>query len=282
MSGKLWIVATPIGNIDDFSARAITVLNRVNLILAEDTRRSRLLLEHYHIATPMQAWHLFNERRKLGEVLQRLLKGEELALISDAGTPLISDPGFWLVDACFKEGVAVSTVPGACAAIAAISVSGLDADHFYFEGFLPAKRGDRIKRLQALANLPCTMICYEAPHRLLDSLMDMEQCLGSERVVTVVKELTKLHEQAIKASLCEQISYWNNQTIKGEWVIVVDKAPAASNEKRLTARQERLLQSLLQKMPAKQAVKLVADLTDMRANDLYKTYCSGACRGSER
>lgn len=275
MSGKLWVVATPIGNLDDFSVRAVAVLRRVRLILAEDTRHSRLLLDHYQITTPTQAWHLFNEHRKLDAVLQRLLSGEELALISDAGTPLISDPGSLLVDACYRVGVVVSTVPGACAAIAGLSVSGIAADKFYFEGFLPAKSGERVKRLRQLADFPCTVVCYEAPHRLLASLRDMIQCLGNDRVITVIKELTKMHEQAVRAPLVQQVAYWSERPVKGEWVIVIEKVAdqVGISDVLLTRQQEHLLRELLDRMPAKQAVKLVAELAGVRANELYRLYC---------
>ncbi len=298
LPGKLWIVATPIGNLEDLSPHAVDVLRHVSLILAEDTKHSKRLLEHFDVFTPMQSWHLFNERQQLSTVLTRLRSGQELALISDAGTPLISDPGGLLVQACQQEGIPVSSVPGACAAICALSISGIAAEHFYFEGFLPAKSGSRQKRLTTLAAFTqhapdCAIICYEAPHRLLVSLTDMQDCFGPQRVVATLKELTKMHERVLLAPLAQQLTFWraHQSQIKGEWVIIIapynQPADTSANSKTpssvdkdnnlqpplLNVAQEHLLHQLLACLPTKHAVQLVAELTGQSAKILYKQYC---------
>jgi len=199
--GKLWIVATPIGNLDDLSARAQAILRQADLIAAEDTRHSAALLQHYAIATRRVALHEHNEREASADLVQRMRDGAQIALISDAGTPLVSDPGFRLVRAAREAGIVVSPVPGACAAIAALSAAGLPSDRFVFEGFLPAKSAGRRARLQALRGETRTLIFYESSHRIVEALDDLAGVFGADRHAVVARELTKLFETVLDDSL---------------------------------------------------------------------------------
>lgn len=220
MSGHLFLVPTPIGNLEDMTFRAIRVLKEVDAILAEDTRTSGHLLKHFEIRTPLQSYHKFNEHQVIERLIARLSQGDKLALISDAGTPGISDPGFLLVRACRKAGIPVECLPGATALIPAIAVSGLPSDRFCFEGFLPAKKG-RQTRLLKLSLEVRTMVFYESPYRLLKTLLDLAQALGESRGVTVCRELSKLHEEVFHGSLLEAHAHFAAKAIKGELVLVV-------------------------------------------------------------
>ncbi|MBN2669088.1 MAG: 16S rRNA (cytidine(1402)-2'-O)-methyltransferase [Bacteroidales bacterium] len=217
---KLYVVPTPIGNLKDITFRAIEVLKSVDLILAEDTRTSGQLLKHFDIDTRMQSYHKFNEHQQLQKYIDLILAGQDLALISDAGTPAISDPGFLLVRACKQNKIEVETLPGATALIPALVNSGLPNDRFVFEGFLPVKKG-RQKRLTALQSEEKTMIFYESPHRLVKTLMQMAEFFGDDRQVSVSRELSKLHEENVLGSLKEVIYYFENKGVKGEIVIVL-------------------------------------------------------------
>lgn len=217
---KLIIVPTPIGNLDDITHRAIKVLQSADVILAEDTRNSGKLLKHFDIETRMIQYHQHNEHKVVDKVTQRIANGETMALITDAGTPAISDPGFLLVRKCISENIEVECLPGATAFVPALVNSGLPADKFFFEGFLPHKKG-RQTRLKTLAQLPYTIVLYESPHRLLKTLIQLSKFFGSERKVSVSRELTKLHEETIRGTVSEVIEYFTNNTIKGEIVIVV-------------------------------------------------------------
>jgi 16S rRNA (cytidine1402-2'-O)-methyltransferase len=217
----LYIVPTPIGNLEDITLRGKRILQEVDLILAEDTRTSRKLLDQYQIQTPLRAFHAHNEHKTLDSILQLLNTGQNLALISDAGTPGISDPGFLLVRACAEKEIPVQVLPGATALIPALVVSGLPCDRFFFEGFLPHKKG-RQTRLKYLAELDHTFILFESPHRLLKCLKQLAECCGSDRDACVVRELTKIHEEVKRAPLSELISYYEGPgTVKGEIVVVV-------------------------------------------------------------
>tara|TARA_B100001765_G_scaffold215234_1_gene186097 strand:+ start:1453 stop:2124 length:672 start_codon:yes stop_codon:yes gene_type:complete len=218
--GKLYVIPTPIGNLEDITLRAIKVLNEVDLILAEDTRTSGKLLKHYEIGTPMQSHHMHNEHKTVTGVVARITQGETIALISDAGTPAISDPGFLLVRACVKEGIEVDCLPGATAFVPALVNSGLPNDRFVFEGFLPVKKG-RQTRLTALSEETRTLVFYESPHKLVKTLGQFVAFFGEDRNVSVSRELTKLHEETIRGTLLEVLAHFEQQPPKGELVIVI-------------------------------------------------------------
>ena len=218
---KLYIVPTPIGNLEDFTFRAINVLKDVNLILCEDTRRSKKLLIHYNIETPLRSHHKFNEHKEIGKIVDKILSGEKMALISDAGTPGISDPGFLAVRTCLENNIQVECLPGATALIPALVNSGIPFDKFVFEGFLPLKKG-RKTRLEKLSEEKRTMIFYESPHKLLKTLNDFSNSFGSDRKVSISRELTKIYEETIRLSLEESIKLFNDKPPKGEFVIIVE------------------------------------------------------------
>ena len=217
---KLYIVPTPIGNLKDITFRAIEILKEVDIVLAEDTRTTGKLLKHYEIQTRLQSYHKFNEHQQLQYYIDILLSEQTIALVSDAGTPAISDPGFLLVREAVKNGIAVETLPGATALIPAIVNSGLPNDRFVFEGFLPPKKG-RQKRLTALLEEERTMIFYESPYRLIKTLEQFKELFGEDRQVSVSRELSKMYEENYRGSLTEVISHFSSKTIKGEIVIVL-------------------------------------------------------------
>jgi len=269
MSGTLFIVATPIGNLADVSERALLVLKQVALIAVEDTRHSARLLQAYGIATPMLAVHEFNERQRTESLLDRVSAGEKIALISDAGTPLISDPGYQLVRRAHQRGLHVVPVPGASAVIAALSTAGLPSDRFAFEGFLPSKRSARLASLQKLRREPRTLIFYEAPHRILECLQDMIECFGRDREVTLARELTKTHETIRNGdlgSLLEYVAGDANQQ-KGEIVLVVGGYEPEGLE--LDETVLRMLGILLEELPLKQAAALLARITGLAKSEIY-------------
>lgn len=218
--GKLFVVPTPIGNLEDITLRAIRVLKECSLILAEDTRTSGVLLKHFGIETRMQSHHKFNEHRVTNSLLEKLKSGETIALISDAGTPAISDPGFYLVRACIQEGVEVECLPGATAFIPALVESGLPNDRFCFEGFLPQKKG-RQTRLKQLVDETRTMVFYESPYRVVKTLSQLAENLGEERDATISREISKLHAETVRGTLRELIAHFSENIPKGEFVIVV-------------------------------------------------------------
>lgn len=219
--GKLFLVPTPIGNLDDMTFRAIKVLKEADLILAEDTRNSGKLLKHFDIGTPMQSHHMHNEHKTVDQLVSRIQAGETIALISDAGTPAISDPGFLLTRACVQAGVEVDCLPGATAFIPALVNSGLPNDKFVFEGFLPVKKG-RQTRLKLLAEEARTMIFYESPHKLIKTLGHFVEYFGEDRKVSVSREITKMHEETIRGTAPEVLQYYTDHPPKGEIVIVVE------------------------------------------------------------
>ena len=218
---KLYIVPTPIGNLDDMTFRAIKVLKEVDIILAEDTRTSGKLLKHFDIATPMQSHHMHNEHKILNNLIDRLKSGETMALITDAGTPAISDPGFLLTRACVENDIAIACLPGATAFVPALVNSGLPNDKFVFEGFLPPKKG-RQTRLKLLSKENRTIIFYESPHKLLKTLSQLVEYFGAERKISVSRELTKLYEETIRGTVAEVLTHFENKAPKGEFVIVVE------------------------------------------------------------
>ena len=217
---QLYLVPTPIGNLQDITLRALEVLKDVDTILAEDTRTSSKLLRHYQVSNKVESFHAFNEHKKLTGLIQRLQAGETMALISDAGTPSISDPGFLLVRACHEQQISVECLPGPTALIPALVNSALPSDRFVFEGFLPAKKG-RKSRLESIGKESKTVILYESPHRLLKTLEQLSEVLGSDRKASVSRELTKIHQETINGSLKELTEYYKQNTLKGELVIVI-------------------------------------------------------------
>lgn len=216
----LYLVPTPIGNLRDITLRALDVLKEVNTILAEDTRTSSKLLKHYQINNTLESFHAFNEHKRLNQLIERLRQGETMALISDAGTPAISDPGFLLVRACNEHQIPVECLPGATALIPALVNSGLPSDRFVFEGFLPTKKG-RKSRLEKITEESRTVILYESPHRLLKTLEQLGELLGNGRQASISRELTKIHQETVNGSLEELLNYYRNNTLKGELVIVI-------------------------------------------------------------
>lgn len=217
----LYVVPTPVGNLEDITLRALRVLKEVDLILAEDTRTSSVLLKHYDIHTPLRSHHKFNEHETSDDMAERIRSGLNVALISDAGTPGISDPGFMLVRACVERGVEVQCLPGATAFVPALVDSGLPCDRFYFEGFLPQKKG-RQTRLMKLAEQEHTMIIYESPFRLVKTLEQLVEYLGKERLASVSREISKVHEETRRGSLAELVQSFKERAPKGEIVIIVD------------------------------------------------------------
>jgi 16S rRNA (cytidine1402-2'-O)-methyltransferase len=265
-------VATPIGNLGDMTARAVEVLRSVTVIAAEDTRHSAPLLRHFGIATPCITFHDHNEREQTAKLILRLRHGDSVALISDAGTPLLSDPGYHLVHAAHDARIKVISIPGASALLSALAASGMPTDRFAFEGFLPAKAAARRQRLAALRDEPRTLIFYEAPHRLLDSLIEMTAVFGNEREAALARELTKLHETVRKDRL-ENLLQWvrsDPQQQKGECVIVLHGAPPAAEDDVGEREARRVLDILLKELPVKQATALAAKITGERKNRLYR------------
>ena len=222
--GKLYVVPTPIGNLEDMTFRAIRILKEADIILAEDTRTSAHLMKHFEIQTKMHSHHKFNEHKTVEHVASRIKAGETIALISDAGTPAISDPGFLLVRECVKAGIEVECLPGATALIPALVVSGLPNDKFCFEGFLPQKKG-RMTRMKELAEEPRTIVFYESPYRVVKTLTQLAEHFGEERQASCSRELSKLHEQTVRGTLKELIALFTEKDPKGEFVMVVAGKP---------------------------------------------------------
>lgn len=268
--GCLYIVATPIGNLQDISPRALNTLREVNLVAAEDTRHSSRLLQHFGINTPMLSLHNFNETQRVEKLLEQLANGKSVALISDAGTPLISDPGYHLVESARSQGFKVVPLPGPCALVTALCAAGLPSNRFIFEGFLPIKTAARQKHLLNLQNETRTLIFYEAPHRILETLTDMVTLFGSTRKAVVARELTKTFE-TIKDGALKELLEWMQADAhqqKGEFVILVhgaDKADVTDDAAALN-----VLEILLTELPVKQAANLTAKITGAKKNWLYE------------
>ncbi len=271
VKNALYIVATPLGNADDMSRRALEVLGGVDVIAAEDTRRIKRLLQHFHLRADCISLHEHNEGAASAQVVKRLQAGQSVALVSDAGTPLISDPGYELIRLAQAAGVRVIPVPGPSALTAALSVAGLPSDRFVFEGFLPPRSAARRARLAQLQNEPRTLIFYEAPHRIVETLRDMEAVFGAEREAAVVRELTKTYE-TVRRDTLGHLAEWvasDNEQQKGEIVVLVHGAPQLPGA---TAEVDvrRLLTILLEGKSTKEAVALAADLTGEKRNRLYE------------
>jgi 16S rRNA (cytidine1402-2'-O)-methyltransferase len=272
--GTLYVVATPIGNLTDLSSRARDVLASVDVIAAEDTRHTRGLLSHFGIERALVSLHEHNERRVLDDLVQRLRAGESVAQVSDAGTPLVSDPGFHLVRAAQDAGIRVVPVPGPSAVLAALAAAGVPTDRFVFEGFLPSKEGARRKRLQELAAEPRTLVFFEAPHRIAETLADLAAIFGAHREAAVARELTKTFETIRRAPLAE-LAAWVNEDAnqrRGELVLVVHGAPETEGE--LDAEALRVLKLLAAELPPRQAAALAAEITGKKKNLLYQALLS--------
>ena len=270
--GTLYIVSTPIGNIGDITVRAQEVLQQVNLVLCEDTRHTQKLLNQLGIrASRLQSLHEHNERQKSPGYIQAMLNGEKIALVSDAGTPLLSDPGFLLVRLARQAGVHIQVVPGACAAIAALSVSGAATDSFYFEGFLPHKTVARKKALQRIGDISCTVVLYESVHRLLGTLNDMQHVWSAQRAIIIAKELTKLHERVISGTISEVIAAFEHhpEWCQGEFVLVIPALPASSDSG-VSELGKKIMHELSSELGCSKAAKIAARISGDSRNDLYK------------
>ncbi|WP_301098505.1 16S rRNA (cytidine(1402)-2'-O)-methyltransferase [Otariodibacter sp.] len=271
-SGILYIVATPIGNLEDITQRALNTFESVDLIAAEDTRHSGLLLSHYGIKKPFFALHDHNEQQKVNVLIDKLQKGLSIALISDAGTPLISDPGFHLVRQCREVGIKVVPLPGPCAAITALCSAGIASDRFCFEGFLPAKTKGRCDKLTSLLEESRTMIFYESTHRILDSLADIQKIFGAERYIVMARELTKTWE-TIYGSTVEKLIDWINEDlnrIRGEIVLVIEGTSILSDRGDISPQATNLLERLSKELPLKKAAIIVAESFGYKKNELYQ------------
>jgi 16S rRNA (cytidine1402-2'-O)-methyltransferase len=274
-AGRLYVVATPIGNLGDLSARARETLANCALIAAEDTRHTGILLKHFGIATPQLSLHEHNEETRAVEIIARLREGKSVALVSDAGTPAISDPGFELVRAVAAAGIDIIAIPGPCAAIAALSIGALPTDRFCFEGFLPARGAARRQRLKSLEGESRTLVIYESPHRVRETLEDCVAAFGEARAATVVREATKLHETTYRASLLELLnkSHSDADFARGEIVLLIGGAPqtaADDADSEGKAELDKVLIALLAELPLKQAARLAAQITGARDNEAYK------------
>ena len=272
LTGILYIVATPIGNLQDITQRALDTFAQVDLIAAEDTRHSGLLLSHYGIKKPFFALYDHNEQEKAHILVEKLKQGSHIALISDAGTPLISDPGFHLVRQCREAGIRVVPLPGACAAITALCASGIASDRFCFEGFLPAKSKARKDKLENIAEEDRTLIFYESTHRILDTLEDMQSVLGEERYIVLAREITKTWE-TITGNTIKNLREWlledPNRT-KGEMVLIVEGKPKSDNNDEISSQAVKALELIAEELPLKKAAAIVAELYGYKKNALYQ------------
>jgi len=272
-AGALYVVATPIGNLKDLSRRAVEVLDGVDLILAEDTRHSAKLLAHYGIGTACRSFHDHNEARQVTQLVKRIADGGRVALISDAGTPLISDPGFRLVAALREQGHTIIPIPGPSAAICALSIAGLPTDRFCFEGFLPPRASARRRLLHSLSSEARTLIFYESPRRVLTTVSDLVAEFGAERPAVLAREMTKIHETVVSGTLVELRSWLEThpEQRRGEYVIVVAGAPPAREDDAATdAATRNLLRVLVDELPVKQAVAVAVRITGSKRNVLYR------------
>jgi 16S rRNA (cytidine1402-2'-O)-methyltransferase len=268
--GKLYIVGTPIGNLEDITFRAIKILQTVDLIAAEDTRHTGRLLQHFQIKTPQTSYHQHNRNTKTSELIQQLIEGKSIALVSDAGMPGISDPGYELVTACVEEGIKVVPIPGACAFVTALSASSLATDRFVFEGFLPTKAKQRRENLELLVSESRTLIFYESPHRLRDTLQDLASVFGNSRRIVLARELTKLYEEFWRGSIEEAIHHYNSRPPQGEYTLLVAGAEFIKQE--LTEEEIKTqLQSLInQGISRSQASREIAKTTSLHRRHIYE------------
>lgn len=269
-SGTLYIVGTPIGNLEDISFRAVRILKEVDAIAAEDTRHTGKLLHHFQIKKPQISYHEHNQQQRIPEILDRLHQGATIALVTDAGMPGISDPGYELVKACVKNGITVVPIPGANAAITALSAAGLPTDRFVFEGFLPIKGKERRQRLEMLQSEVRTIILYEAPHRLLTTLQDLINILGGERQIVIARELTKLHEEFWRGTIEKALDYYSQREPQGEFTLIISgssiKAPILSEE----SIKSELIKLLKQGSSRSDACRQLAEQTSLPRRQIYQ------------
>ena len=272
LPSTLYLVATPIGNLSDMGERALKVLSEVDFIAAEDTRNTLRLLAHFGISKPLVSYHEHNRRERGGEIVQRLKGGESCALVTDAGTPAVSDPGEDLVRLCAQEGVNVTSVPGACAFVTALILSGLATDRFVFEGFLPVQKKERGERLTALKAESRTFILHEAPHKLRRTLEELRDTLGGERRIALCRELTKLNEEIIRTTLAAAVELYGEREPRGEYVLVIEGGHAASSGEDATegmSPREAVEYYISEGSPKNEAIKRVARERGMARNDVY-------------
>jgi len=268
-TGTLYIVATPIGNLEDITLRAIKTLKDVDLIAAEDTRHTRHLLDRYQIGTQLTSYHDHNKEEKAPVLVARMLEGKSVALVSDAGTPGISDPGYFLINLAIDQGITVVPIPGATAAIAALSVSGMPTDSFVFEGFLPAKHMARLKRIRDLVREERTMIFYEAPHKVIRAIEDMIDILGDRRAV-MTRELTKIHEETVRGTLSEILKRLKTGTVKGEFTLIVHGATTEPLKQDIDTAEYLRNLMLHRGMTRKDAISVAADELGLPKKEVYK------------
>lgn len=268
-AGKLYICPTPIGNMEDITLRTLRVFEEVDLIAAEDTRHSGILLKHYNIKKPFISYHEHNKSKKGRELIERLKAGEDIALVSDAGMPGISDPGSDMVKLCIEEGIDFTVLPGATASLVALVSSGLSTDRFSFEGFLPSKKSDRRKRLDEIRFKDETMIIYESPHRLIETLEDMKAILGDRRI-SISRELTKVYEETIRGSISSVLDIFNEKGTRGEFIIVLEASQEEVDPYENISIRDHLLALMDEGYTKKDAVKKVAKDRDIAKNLVYK------------
>lgn len=268
-SGTLYIVSTPIGNLEDITLRAIRVLKEVGLIAAEDTRHTRNLLNKYEIGTPLTSYHDHNKEEKAPVLVAQMLEGKNMALVSDAGTPGISDPGYFLINLAIDQKIPIIPIPGATAAIAALSVSGLPTDSFVFEGFLPSKHGARLKRLQELAKEERTIVFYEAPHKIIKAIEEMLEVFGDRRAV-ITRELTKIHEETIRGTLSEILKHLQKGSIKGEFTIIMHGCSSKPHKQDIDTSAYLKNLMLHRGLSKKEAVAAAAEELGIPKKDVYR------------
>jgi 16S rRNA (cytidine1402-2'-O)-methyltransferase len=284
MTGKLYLCATPIGNLDDMTFRVVRTLKEVDLIAAEDTRNSIRLLNHFDIKTPMTSYHEYNKIDKAYKLIEKLKDGQDIALITDAGTPGISDPGEELVKICIENGIEVTSLPGACACITALTMSGLPTRRFAFEAFLPRDKKERQQILQNLVNETRTIVIYEAPHRLVKTLAELKEVLG-DRKISVCRELTKLHEEKTLTTISECLNYYKDNEPRGEYVLVIEGRSQEDirEEERMSWEEMSLEEHMAyyesQGIDRKEAMKLVAKDRGISKRDVYRELCLDKSEG---
>jgi 16S rRNA (cytidine1402-2'-O)-methyltransferase len=268
--GTLYVVGTPIGNLEDITFRAVRILQTVDIIAAEDTRHTGKLLQHFQVKTPQVSYHEHNRTSRIPELLEHLVNNKAIALVSDAGMPGISDPGYELVKACIEAGIAVVPIPGASAAITALSAAGLPTDRFVFEGFLPPKTQQRQEHLESLQAESRTMIFYESPHRLRDTLQDLAQVWGSDRQIVLGRELTKLYEEFWRGTIAEAIAHYSQREPQGEYTLVVAGIPASQPQLTEEELKAELKQLISQGISRSQASRQLAKFTSLPRRQLYQ------------
>jgi 16S rRNA (cytidine1402-2'-O)-methyltransferase len=268
--GTLYVVGTPIGNLEDMTFRAVRILQSVDAIAAEDTRHTGKLLQHFQIKTPQLSYHEHNRNERLPQLLSQLGEGKAIALVTDAGMPGISDPGYELVKACIEEGIQVVPVPGATASITALAAAGLPTDRFVFEGFLPASGQERQKRLESLPSESRTFILYESPHRIRQTLQDLAECLGQYRPIVLAREITKLHEEFWRGTIRDAIAHYTQHEPRGEFTLVVAGAELAMPALSEDALKAELMQIMAQGVSRSQASRQLAQLTQLPRRQLYQ------------